>query len=177
MRSSSTLKSGKDVFPCNHFFVKMHIKTFLFLFPRLSELPSIMDARVYKMIGVQLPPIQIITVFLTNSNTLNGCPKPSATLFVLLPQSVAHVCYSLANNRPLRQSLSVYNLLLDLLSLTHRNQTGRYQASHMNIIRTYISSRALTFQTSCFYLIQWKDFKNDEKRLFHVQNSFRSQNI
>ena len=75
------------------------------------------------------------------------------------------------------QSLSVYNLLLDLLSLTHRNQTGRYQASHMNIIRTYISSRALTFQTSCFYLIQWKDFKNDEKRLFHVQNSFRSQNI
>ena len=76
LRSSSTLKSGKDVFPCNHFFVKMHIKTFLFLFPRLSELPSIMDARVYKMIGVQLPPIQIITVFLTNSNTLNGCPKP-----------------------------------------------------------------------------------------------------
>ena len=35
--------------------------------------------------------------------------------------------------------------------------------------------RTLTYQKNCFYLLQWKHFKNDEKYfLFHVISCFRS---
>ena len=39
-------------------------------------------------------------------------------------------------------------------------------------------SRTLTFEKSCFYLLQWKPFKNDEKCfLFHAKSFFRSKDI
>ena len=35
----------------------------------------------------------------------------------------------------------------------------------------------LTFQKNLFYLLQLKPFENDEKCLFHLKSSFRSQDI
>ena len=40
------------------------------------------------------------------------------------------------------------------------------------------SKKTLTFQKKLCYLLRWKPFKNDEKCfLFHLKNSFRSQDI
>ena len=42
----------------------------------------------------------------------------------------------------------------------------------------FIENQSLTFQKNCFYLLQWKLFKNDEKYLlFNVKSCFRSWDI
>ena len=42
----------------------------------------------------------------------------------------------------------------------------------------YLQSWTLTFQINCFYLCQWKPFKNDKKWfLFYVKSSFCSWDI
>ena len=59
-------------------------------------------------------------------------------------------------------------------SFNHARDIKRFQG----VLKTMFKVGLSPPKQNSFYLLQWKPFKNDEKCfLFHLKNSFRSQDI